>query len=507
MMRQGACLPALFEEQARRTPSAVAVELGRDKLSYRELNARANQVAHELRSRGVGPEFIVGICLHHSFQMLAGLLGILKAGGAYLPLDPTYPRERLAIFLEDASPRIILVAPDTQGCLPPHSSEVIVLESDWGRLQDGEASDLDVGLGPGHLAYVPYTSGSTGRPKGAEICHGALVNFLGSMRRAPGLEPEDRFLALMPLSFDISVLELFLPLTVGATVVLGDRSALYDDDRLLSVVRNSRATVMQGAPYNWSSLLRADWKGDPGLKMLTGCEAMPPEHAARLARLGRSLWNLYGLTELAVWSTVYRYEGRPGPLPIGKPIDHTYVRILDSNHQPVADGDVGELHIGGTGLGRGYLNSPELTAAKYIPDPFSPEPGARMFKTGDEARLLPDGNIEFLGRRDFQIKYRGFRVEPGDIEAALAQHPGVVAGAAALVKSSDGEAALTAFVVPRGAEPIERSLHSFMLQKLPDFMLPEKYVFLPRLPLTPSGKVDRRLLATGSVVSIPPTAA
>ena len=495
-----ACVHELFEAQVERRPEAVALVWGAEQLSYGELNRRANQVAHELRSRGVGPEAVVGICVERCPDMLAALLGILKAGGAYVPLDPAFPRERLMFMLRDAGVQVLLTQEHLRAKLSESTARFICLDSDWAAISKQPSENCRSGAGPETLAYVIYTSGSTGLPKGVEISHRALANFLASMQVKPGLTEKDTLLAITTASFDIAALELYLPLTVGARVALVSRETATDGQRLRESLATSGATCMQATPATWRLLVNAGWEGNQDLKILCGGEALPRELANDLVKRASSVWNMYGPTETTVWSTVYQVTSGTGPVFVGRPIANTELYVLDSELQPVPIGVAGELYIGGDGLARGYRNRPELTAEKFVPHPFSQYAEARLYNTGDLARYRADGNLEFLGRRDNQVKIRGFRVELGEIEAALGEHPAVQATVVVVRDEAPGEQRLVAYAVlhPSSLARAE-DLRSFLKNKLPDYMLPGRFEFLANLPVTPGGKVDRRALpAPGS---------
>ena len=489
------CVHELFELQAGRTADAVAVICGGDRLTYGELNGRANRLAHHLRGLGVGPGTLVGICLERSADMVAGLLGILKAGGAYVPLNPDYPAERLATLLDDSRAPVVLTEERLAPALPDRGACEVLIDGDRERIAGRPAGNPDRSAGPEDLAYVIYTSGSTGRPKGVQIPHGAVVNFLEAMAREPGLSPHDTLLALTTLSFDIAGLEIFLPLAVGARLALVGRGTAADGAGLLRALAESGATVMQATPVSWRMLLDAGWEGDTRLKALCGGEALPPGVARDLLGRTASLWNVYGPTETTIWSTVHRVLPEEGPAPIGRPISNTRAYVVDRWGRPAPIGVSGELCIGGAGLARGYLNSPALTAEKFVPDPFGPVPGERLYRTGDLARHLPDGEIEWLGRTDFQVKLRGHRIEPGEIEAALRRHPAVAQAVVLGREDVPGERYLVAYVVPGGEPPpVASELRSFLKGKLPAHMVPSAFVWLDRLPLTANGKVDRQAL-------------
>jgi amino acid adenylation domain-containing protein len=484
----------LFERQAEERPEAEAVVYEGERWSYGELNGRANQLAHYLRQLGVGPEVRVGICLERSLELVAGLLGILKAGGAYVPLDPAYPQQRLAWMVEDAGVEVLLTQERLLGSLPSLKARVVCLDRDWGEVAGQPHQNPGLRLDPDQLAYVIYTSGSTGIPKGVQITQRALVNILDAASRIVAVTDKDALLAVSTISFDIATLDLLLPLTVGARVIVGSREVAVDGTQLLERLTNSGVTILQATPATWRLLLEADWEGDKDLKVLCGGEALPRDLANQLLVRGEAVWNLYGPTETTIYSTAHRLRGSGEPILIGRPIANTQTYILDSGLQPVPVGVTGELYIGGVGVARGYLNQPELTATNFIPDSFSLEPGARLYRTGDLARYRPKGNMEFLGRRDHQVKVRGFRIELGEIEAVLTSHPDV--RTAVVVAKGEAESRrLLAFVIPqRRPGPGAIELRQYLRDRLPDYMLPSAFVELETLPLTPSGKVDRRAL-------------
>jgi amino acid adenylation domain-containing protein len=384
--------------------------------------------------------------------MVVALLGVLKAGGAYVPLDPAYPRERLAFMLADAGARFVLTHEALAADLHAEGNVLVCLDADAEAIARRDAENPSPVAGAEHLAYVIYTSGSTGKPKGVQITHDSVVNFLTAMRHRPGLTARDALLAVTTLCFDIAALEVFLPLSVGARVEIAPREVAQDGARLAERLAVSGATVMQATPATWRLLLETSWSGGPGLKILCGGEPLTPELAQQLLARGASVWNLYGPTETTVWSTVHQVDGRTGPVPIGRPIANTQVYVVDGRGQPVPVGVKGELLIGGAGVARGYRGRPELTAEKFIPDPFGGRPGARLYRTGDVVRWLPGGELECLGRVDHQVKIRGFRVEPGEIEAALRQHPGVAQAAVAAREDTPGDKRLVAYVVPNPQE-------------------------------------------------------
>jgi amino acid adenylation domain-containing protein len=489
------CIHQLFEAQAERTPDAVAVVFGDQQVTYDELNQRANQLARHLRKLGVKPEDLVAIALDRSIEMMIGLLGILKAGGAYVPLDPSYPRERLAFMLEDSRVALVLTQNHLRDSLPGGQQRVC-LDSDWPAIAAEATSNLEPAAHPGSLAYVIYTSGSTGRPKGVEIAHRSAVNLLSSMRKRPGLDPSDTLLAVTTLSFDMSVVELFLPLTVGAKLVIASRETASQGEALLDLLRKSEATVIQATPITFRLLLDAEWSpGDARIKVWCGGEALQRALADRMLERATELWNCYGPTETTVYASMAKVPPY-GLITIGKPPDNTQLYILDAHGEPCPIGKAGELHVGGDCLARGYLRQPELTAAKFVMAALGYEPPVRMYKTGDLARLTSDGDVECLGRIDHQIKLRGFRIELEEIEAVLAEHPRVTQCVVVAREDAAGDKRLAAYVVPadpKTALPIDE-LRERLKRKLPEYMVPAAFVITAKLPLTANGKIDRKAL-------------
>ncbi|MEG4242346.1 amino acid adenylation domain-containing protein [Microcoleus sp. MON2_D6] len=509
---QDKCIHELFEAQTERTPDAIAVVFENEHLTYRELNEKANNLASYLQKIGVKPEVLVGIYVDRSLEMMVGLLGILKAGGAYVPLDPAYPPERLGFMLEDAKISVLLTQKKLLETLPKNSASLVFLDADLEGISSGD--EPLVGLqNSSNLAYVIYTSGSTGKPKGVQISHASAVNFLSSMRQQLAIADRDVWLAVTSLSFDIAALELFLPITTGSRVVVASREVASNGEKLLETLTNSGASIMQATPASWKMLLAAGWQGNNQLKILCGGEALPRHLANQLLLRGASVWNLYGPTETTIWSTLYQVDRKDESVSIGRPIANTQIFILDRYLMPVPVGVFGELHIGGAGLSRGYLNRPELTAEKFIPNPFAEDPthasfilnsssfilSERLYKTGDLARYLPDGNIEFMGRSDNQVKVRGFRIELGEIEAVLSQYPAVREAIALVREDNPGDQRLVAYIVANSALKTQDSelindLRSYLKQKLPQYMMPSAFVLLEAMPLTPNGKIDRRSL-------------
>jgi amino acid adenylation domain-containing protein len=490
-----ALIHGLFEVQVERTPEAEAVECEGERLSYGELERCANCLAHYLRGCGVGPGVLVGLCVERSVEMVVGLLGILKAGGAYVPLDPDYPKERIAFMLADAQIPVLVTQEGLLGRLPEYGGRVVCLDREGEAIEVCSSERPVIQTGPEDLAYVIYTSGSTGRPKGVEVPHRGVVNFLTSMARGPELGMEDTLLAVTTLSFDIAVLELLLPLSVGARVVIASREVAGDGVELLKLLTGCGATVMQATPATWRLLIETGWRGGEGFKVLCGGEALTQQLAAELmARAGR-VWNLYGPTEATVWSTCYELQDPEGPVLIGRPIGNTQVYVLDRYLQPVPVGVPGELYLGGVGVARGYLGQPGLTQERFVPDPFGGEPGARLYRTGDQVRYRADGNLEYLGRLDQQVKIRGFRIELGEVEAVLLEHPRVAQAVVVVREERVGDRRLVAYFVPGpGQQVTVTELRKYLRHRLPQYMVPQHFVELEGLPLTPNGKVDRRAL-------------
>jgi len=495
------CLHEIIAEQVKRTPEAVAVVFQDKSLTCRELNQRANQLAGHLRALGVNPDDLVAICLERSLDMVVALLGVLKAGGAYLPMDASFPQERLLFMAQDARPKVLLTQATLAELIPAAGAQVVLMDRDWSAISRQPVTDIANAAKARNLAYVLYTSGSTGKPKGVQIEHQSLVNFLYSMRKEPGLEAGDKVLAITTLSFDIAGLEIWLPLLTGAQIILVQREVAVDGLALARLLERSGATVMQATPSTWQLLLTSGWQGKRGLKAFCGGEPWSADLARQLLEQGLNLWNLYGPTETTIWSAAKQIL--PGQeVLIGPPIANTQIYVLDQNLQPVPIGVPGELHIGGHGLARGYLNRPELTAEKFIPDPFLSEPGARLYKTGDLARCLSDGNYEYLGRMDNQVKLRGFRIELGEIEAQLTHHASVRAAAVVAREDAPGGKLLAAYVLAKnGKTPLASDLRKFLQTRLPDYMVPSVFVNLERFPLTPNGKVDRKGLPKPQIES------
>ncbi len=447
------CLHELIEAQVDRTPGRVAVACGSEEVTYAELNGRANRLAARLRESGAGPETRVAICVERGVAMLVGVLGILKAGGAYVPLDPSHPAARLEMILEDAGARLLLTERSLEQMLPSADQQRVYLD-DLDLTGGDDPGNLEPRTWSDHLAYVIYTSGSTGRPKGVQIDHRNVVNFLETMRERPGLTADDVLLAVTTLSFDIAGLELFLPLLVGGRVVIASREEVTDGYRLLQALKDHRVTVMQATPATWQMLLEAGWGGDAKLKMLCGGEALPWSLASELVGRGAELWNMYGPTETTIWSSVSRVQSADGRVTLGRPIANTQLYVLDRHLEPVPVGVPGELYIGGDGVARGYLDRPELTAERFVPDPWGKSGSGRLYRTGDVVRYEPGGELRFLGRVDHQVKLRGYRIELGEIEATLAEHATVQEAVALCREGGSGAKQLVVYVIPAEGEEV-----------------------------------------------------
>jgi amino acid adenylation domain-containing protein len=483
------CVHDLFASQALQQPDVVAVESDGQKMTYGDLKARASGLATHLRHMGVGPGELVGVFTQRSTDMVVGLLGALEAGGAYLPLDPAFPANRLAFMLSDATPRVILTQEELSGRLPDSEASVVCLDRPLEQSSQACGDNNVTHPGSEDIAYVIYTSGSTGRPKGVQVSHRSVVNFLCAMAREPGLCGDDSLLSVTTLSFDISVLEIFLPLSVGARLVLADQATSVDAHALMEKLSAEPVTVMQATPATWRMLVDAGWKGDPELKALCGGEALPPDLANQLLGRVGELWNMYGPTETTVWSTTELVRSAHD-ITIGRPIANTQVYVLDSGGQPVPIGISGEIYIGGDGVADGYLNRPELTAERFLPDPFSPEPRAQFYRTGDIGRFQEDGRIEHLGRADHQVKIRGFRIELPEIESVLVSHAAVHE---AVVTARDDR--LVAYVIYEPGQDLSvTEVRSFLQRELPAYMIPALVVPMDAFPLTPNGKIDRKAL-------------
>ncbi|MBI5652422.1 MAG: amino acid adenylation domain-containing protein [Chloroflexi bacterium] len=518
-MTQARCIYDLIQDQVARTPNAIALICADAQLTYRELDQRANQLARHLQARGVGAETLVGICVTRSIEMVVGILGILKAGGAYVPLDPSYPQERLAFMLDDARARIVITQSNLLAVVPQRNVETICLDTDWAEIARAVDAPVNRVASPENLAYVMYTSGSTGKPKGVMITHANLAHFVRIAGAALPMTPDDVYLHTASIGYALSVRQLMIPLCFGATIVLATADQARDPLRLFALIKQQRVALMDFVPSFWRTCVQAlaalprDERrelldnhlrrivsiGEPLLSDIPHAWTFTLEHNATLV-------NIFGQTEttgvVATYSIPRDQNIAPGIVPIGTSVPETQLYLLDANLQPVAPDQPGELCVSNSCLARGYLNRPDLTAEKFVPNPFSAQPGARMYRTGDLARYRADGSIEFLGRGDYQVKIRGQRLELGEVEAVLNAHPGVATCVALARGEQPDDKMLVAYIVRKPNQVLGApALREFMRQRVPDYMLPAAFVFLDALPLTPNGKVNRLALPAPMMIA------
>jgi amino acid adenylation domain-containing protein len=494
-----ACIHELFEAQVARTPDNIAVSFEHRSLTYAQLNAQANQFAHYLRGLGVGQETLVGLCIDRSEKVFVAMLGIMKAGGTYIPMDPGYPPDRLALMLEDAEAPVLVFQGQGTDLFPHYSGQRVDLDGLWDAIAQQSVENLPNVTTPENLIYIIYTSGSTGKPKGVMIPHRGFVNLMTAMAAVPGLKEGDRFLSPTSISFDMVGPELYLPLMCGAEVHMVSRAVATDGKRMAEVLRTSGATAMQATPATWRLLIQSGWEGSRDLTIICGGEAMPPDLVQPLLQRCKALWNFYGPTETTVWSTAYQITQVESTTPVGKPLANTQLYILDAQMQPVPVNHVGELLIAGDGVARGYLNRETISRERFIANPF--RSGERMYRTGDLARFRPDGQLDFLGRIDHQVKVRGYRIELGEIENGLVQHPEVRTAVVMAREDSPGDQRLVGYVtLESGATATMADLRRSLKQVLPDYMVPQVVMAISSFPLSPNGKVDRKALPA------PPTA-
>ncbi|MEX1032930.1 MAG: amino acid adenylation domain-containing protein, partial [Cellvibrionaceae bacterium] len=462
-------------------------------LSYLELDARSSQLANHLLAMGVERGALLGVFVERSIDMLVSCLAVWKAGAAYVPLDPAYPTDRLLYMLETAQVAVLLTQSRLADVVADYDCPRVCVDRDGATIAEYSSQAPSVELEGEDPAYVIFTSGSTGKPKGVQIPHRAVINFLLSMADQPGLGARDRLLAVTTLSFDIAVLELYLPLLVGARLAIASRDAVLDGSRLRKLVDEQNITAMQATPSTWRLLLAAGWRSRAGFKVLCGGEAFPPDLARQLVDGGGEVWNMYGPTESTVWSTCYRITQMEDTIPIGKPIANTQCLVLDKRLKELPPGVPGELYIGGAGVASGYLARPELTAERFVANPL--DPNARVYRTGDQAKWRLDGSLECLGRLDDQVKLRGFRIELGEIESVLGSHPDVLECAAVVKRYGDVDHRLVAYArTAKGKGLNSTEMRRYLREFLPDYMIPQFFVTVDALPLTPNGKVDRHKL-------------
>ena len=494
------CVHQLFERQAAATPGAIALQCEADTLTYAELDARVNRLARYLVASGVLRGEVIGIYMERSVDLVVSLLATWKAGATYIPLDPTFPLERLKMVFEDMQQPTILTQSRLAADLPSTNTRILSVDERWPVIEIEDPRALELTYDSSSIAYVIYTSGSTGRPKGVQVTHSNVVNLLLSMAKKPGLGAADVLVAVTTISFDIAALEVYLPLITGARLVMATRPVASDGTELLKLLAASNATVMQATPVTFRLLLAAGWKGEPRFTAWCGGEALPRDLVNQVLAIGIDVWNMYGPTETTIWSATSQVTEQAGPVYVGPPIDNTQFYVLDAQKQLVPTGVAGELYIGGDGVAKGYFLRPELTAERFIPDPFGSMPGARLYRTGDLVRRLASGEFDFLGRADGQIKLRGFRIELGEIETALAKFAGVEEAVVLLREDTPGDKRLVAYIIVRKGVatatngPAPNDLRNHLLAKLPDYMVPTAFLALTSFPLTANGKIDRKAL-------------
>jgi surfactin family lipopeptide synthetase A len=483
----------LFEMTAKEFGSKVAIEDEHSSITYSELNTRSSRLAKYLLSLNVSIETLIGISTDRSIEMVVALLGILKAGCAYIPLDPSYPPARIKYMIENSGISLLITQDMLKEKFKDFDGNIINLDEKWTIINEQNEAAPQANVNSENLAYILYTSGSTGKPNGVMIQHSSIINFLFSMKDNPGISGEDVLFSVTSLSFDISVLEIFLPLISGAKLILADKETTLDSNKMLRKIVEKKSTIMQATPATWKLLLESKWETKLGLKILCGGEPLPLSLAKRLLEKEDELWNLYGPTETTIWSSIKKIEENDEDILIGPPIDNTQFFVLDKNMNVVPSGIPGELYIGGDGLARGYFNNTTLTDERFINNPLG-FGSNKIYKTGDQVKLLDNGCLEFLGRLDNQIKIRGYRIELGEIESVISSHPSVK-DAVAAVKDIDSDKKLIAYVIPNNVEVFsDKIVQKYLSQLLPDYMIPTIFVTLSQFPLTPNGKIDRNNL-------------
>lgn len=495
-------LPDLFYTVAGSRKNSIALIYGGESLTYQSLNEKSNQLARYLVKQGIGPGSSAGVYLERNPAMVISLLAILKAGAAYIPLDPAFPVSRLELMIRDSRLHHVITQSSLKDGLAMGEGVVkIIIDAEWGLVAEEDCRNLNSTVDKAGLAYILYTSGSTGIPNGVRISHRALINFLMAMKKEPGIGPEDTLLALTTLSFDIAGLELFLPLITGACIELITHEQATDGLELQKILRDRKITVMQATPATYQILFETGWRNGSGLKLLCGGEAMSLELAGKLVATGASVWNMYGPTETTIWSSIYPLTMENLKPLIGKPIANTQFYVLDKNLGLVPPGIAGELYIGGDGLADGYHHREELTAKRFVPNPFTSFHGSRIYKTGDMVRFGEDGNVEYLGRMDFQVKLRGYRIELGDIETVIGGHPSVKQVVCRIIEFSETDKRIIAYVRTDNNYH-ESDIKNYINKKLPDYMIPNHFHVMEQFPLTPNGKIDRKALPVIDVQSL-----
>jgi amino acid adenylation domain-containing protein len=497
----GRLIHDLIAEQSAKTPDNIAVSFGDRSLTYRELDVQANRLANYLRKRGAGPHGLVGIFVERSVEMVVGLLAILKTGAAYLPLDPIYPKERLAFMIADSEVALLLTQDSLAPSVGPQFKGTLVcLDLEWPEIAREEPRIPSADITPEARAYTIYTSGSTGIPKGVQLSHRNAVNLLYSFMRQLPVCSQDVLVAVTTLSFDIAGLEIWMPLLCGAQTAIASRETSMDGAELVEELRRRSASILQATPSTWQLLLDAGWQGDPNLTALCGGEAFPVELAGQLKSKVKHIWNVYGPTETTIWSTACRLLPGDERITIGRPVANTQLYILDEDSRLAPRGVPGELYIGGDGVALGYWNRPELNAEKFVPDPFAPDGLARLYRTGDRVRYRADGNVEFQGRFDQQVKLRGYRIELGEITQALERHPQVKEAVVTVLEGTQSSKRLIGYIVPRAATPGIAELKDHLKQTLPEYMLPSQFMFLDAMPRLSNGKINRHALPSPETV-------
>ena len=493
---------SLFSQRVTEFSAKTAITFGEQKISYKALYENANQLAAILLEKNIQKGDKIAFTLDRCVEMVTVMLAIMKAGAVYVPLDPLFPLNRINYMLEDSNAAILITSKKYQGQYQSDAQELLI-EDLWPTLGNYPVAEPDVEVTGADLVYILYTSGSTGMPKGVQIAHHNLVNFLISMQREPGITPGDKLLAVTTISFDIAGLELFLPLITGAEIVLADAASAKDGRELLNIIKKEQVTIMQATPYTWRIMFEAGWDKNTPIKVICGGEALPIDLANRILGVASSLWNVYGPTETTIWSTVKKLSANDKTISIGRPINNTSVYILDKFLKPLAPGVPGEIYIGGDGVAKGYLNRPELTDEKFINDPFAEASGTKMYSTGDLGKFMPDGEIECLGRIDSQVKIRGYRIETGEIEFQLAKEPYVKEAVVIARKDQSGIDKLVAFVVVKDEATIDQgqtqNWKNSLKKSVPDYMVPDSFVVIPEMPLTPNGKIDKKALAKQNI--------
>ncbi|MBN2442196.1 MAG: amino acid adenylation domain-containing protein [Spirochaetales bacterium] len=490
-------LSELFEYAAARNPDNIAIIYKKKEITYGELNEKAQKIANFIRSKSDSTVNYIGLCMDRTDLLLTGLLGIIKSGNAYVPLDPFFPIDRLSYIIQDTDAPVIITEEKYRDFVPANDRHVIYLDTDWEMINRQEQIPYNAVRSSNDCAYVIHTSGSTGKPKGVMIPHYCVVNFLKSMEKKLGFLKQDRLLAVTTLSFDISILEIMLPLTTGGTIILADNEDVLDGRRLANLLREKNATFMQATPGTWRVLIGSGWKGMDNLTMLCGGEALPDGLAKELINMGARLFNMYGPTETTIWSSMTLIKADE-KITIGTPVDNTQFYILDTHQKMVPVGVTGELYIGGYGVGKGYLNRPELTKEVFIPDPFSGNTGSRLYRTGDMVRWLPDGKVEYIGRIDNQVKVRGYRIELGEIESVLGEYPGILELVVIVREDIHQDKRIVAYLVAKEEPVPAETLTNYCSKKLPGYMIPSVFIWLETMPFTPNGKIDRKSLPAPS---------